>query len=89
MKRMYPRLPILFAGLGGAAFSLRLFLYIAATDEKGLLIPGHPLELLLWLLAARGDPACFSVVVCFAAFLVNDLYGFLSWRRMGKRQELR
>lgn len=52
MKRMYPRLPILFAGLGGAAFSLRLFLYIAATDEKGLLIPGHPLELLLWLLAA-------------------------------------
>lgn len=45
--------------------------------------------ILLWLLAARGDPACFSVVVCFAAFLVNDLYGFLSWRRMGKRQELR
>lgn len=25
-----------------------------------------------------------AVVVCFAAFLANDLYGFLNWRRMEK-----
>jgi hypothetical protein len=27
------------------------------------------------------------VTVCFAVFLVNDLYGFLSWRKMRARQE--
>ena len=26
------------------------------------------------------------MVFCFAMFLVNDLYGFVSWRRMEKRQ---
>ena len=41
----------------------------------------------LWLLAAKDDPSYFSVVICFAMFLVNDLYGFANWLRMQKRQE--
>ena len=41
----------------------------------------------LWLLAARWDRACLSVAVCFCAFLLNDLYGFLCWRRMHRRQQ--
>lgn len=43
--------------------------------------------ILLWSLAAREDPSYLSVVICFAMFLVNDLYGFYSWRRMAKQQE--
>lgn len=27
-----------------------------------------------------------SVVVCFVAFLVNDIYGFINWNKMYKRQ---
>lgn len=42
--------------------------------------------IVLWLLASIEDIRYFSVVVCFAAFLVNDVYGFLSWRKMEKRQ---
>jgi len=42
--------------------------------------------ILLWLLAAAEDAAYFSVAVCFCTFLVNDLYGFASWRRMAARQ---
>lgn len=42
--------------------------------------------IILWVLASMSDPAYVSVAVCFAAFLANDLYGFLSWRRMGRRQ---
>lgn len=42
--------------------------------------------IILWLLAAAVDSAYLSVAVCFAAFLVNDLYGFFSWRRMAVRQ---
>ena len=42
--------------------------------------------IMLWVLAALADPAYVSVAVCFAAFLVNDLYGFFSWRKMERRQ---
>lgn len=42
--------------------------------------------IVLWCLAAVHDQSCLSVVVCFAAFLANDIYGYLSWRRMAGRQ---
>lgn len=45
-------LPFLIAALGGVGALLRLQLYAAAVDEKNLLIPGHPLELLLLGLTA-------------------------------------
>ena len=42
--------------------------------------------IILWVLASIEDISYLSVVVCFAAFLLNDVYGFISWRRMEKRQ---
>ncbi len=42
--------------------------------------------IILWVLAAAEDTAYISVAVCFAAFLANDIYGFISWKRMEKRQ---
>ena len=42
--------------------------------------------ILLWVLAAIEAFSYLSVVICFAAFLINDLYGYISWRRMEKRQ---
>ena len=42
--------------------------------------------IVLWVMAALSEVRYISVVVCFVAFLVNDLYGFISWRKMGKRQ---
>lgn len=42
--------------------------------------------IVLWVLASLADARYVSVVVCFAAFLVNDLYGFVSWQKMKKRQ---
>lgn len=44
--------------------------------------------IVLWVMAALSEVRYLSVAVCFVAFLVNDLYGFLSWRKMGKRQGL-
>ena len=40
----------------------------------------------LWILAAREDISYLSVIICFVMFLVNDLYGFVSWKRMERRQ---
>lgn len=41
----------------------------------------------LWTLATIKSISYLSVVICFSAFLANDIYGFISWRRMEKRQE--
>ena len=43
--------------------------------------------IVLWVLASLTDRSYVSVTVCFVLFLVNDLYGFLSWRKMRARQE--
>ena len=40
----------------------------------------------LWSLAAVNDLSALSVVICFAVFLVNDVYGFVSWQKMKLRQ---
>ncbi len=40
----------------------------------------------LWVIAALSDISNLPMAVCFAVFLVNDMYGFISWRRMQKRQ---
>lgn len=42
--------------------------------------------IVLWVMAAFSDISCLSVIICFAMFLMNDLYGFISWRKMRKRQ---
>lgn len=42
--------------------------------------------IVLWTLAAIKDISYISVIICFVAFLVNDIYGFISWRKMEKRQ---
>ena len=42
--------------------------------------------IVLWTLAAVEDISYLSVIICFVMFLVNDLYGFVSWKQMEKRQ---
>lgn len=42
--------------------------------------------IILWCLASLEDIRYVSVTVCFAAFLFNDLYGFISWQKMKRRQ---
>lgn len=33
------------------------------------------------------DISYVSVIICFVVFLVNDLYGFIIWKRMKKIQQ--
>jgi nicotinamide mononucleotide transporter PnuC len=42
--------------------------------------------IVLWILASYYDISYISVVVCFIAFLFNDIYGFISWQKMKTRQ---
>lgn len=43
--------------------------------------------IVLWTLAAMENISYLSVIICFVMFFVNDLYGFVSWKRMEKRQK--
>lgn len=44
--------------------------------------------IVLWVLASLCDVRCISVVACFIAFFANDIYGYVSWQKMKKRQDL-
>ena len=43
--------------------------------------------IVLWALASMTDISYLSVVICFIVFFVNDMYGFVSWRKMEKNQK--
>lgn len=43
--------------------------------------------IVLWVLAALSDISYLSVVICFVIFFANDIYGFISWSKMQRRQE--
>ena len=42
--------------------------------------------IVLWTLASLDNIRYISVLVCFTAYLINDIYAFISWKRMGKKQ---
>lgn len=44
--------------------------------------------IVMWIMASITDKEYISVIICFVVFLANDLYGFISWKRMEKRQSI-
>ncbi len=42
--------------------------------------------IILWLFMLPSSQSALSMVLCFSAFLVNDLYGFINWNKMYHRQ---
>lgn len=42
----------------------------------------------LWISASLSDAKYMSMIICFAMFFVNDIYGFVNWSRMKKRQNI-
>ena len=43
--------------------------------------------IILWVLATKEKVSYMSVVICFVIFLVNDIYGFVSWKRRKTEQK--
>ena len=68
---------------------LAVFLTFRRSPYYALAYAANDIVLIvLWVLASMEDIHYVSVVVCFVVFFVNDMYGFISWRRMAKRQGL-
>ena len=43
--------------------------------------------IVLWVLASIVEPSYIPMVACFTIFFFNDVYGFINWQRMKRRQE--
>ena len=41
---------------------------------------------ILWIMATSKDFSYLPMVICFIMFFINDIYGFLSWKKREKRQ---
>ncbi len=68
---------------------LAVFLTYRRSPYYALAYAANDLVLIvLWVLASLADIHYVSVVICFVVFFVNDMYGFISWRRMAKRQSV-
>ena len=66
--------------LASALMILRSPLYALAYAANDIVL------IVLWLLASAEDISCLPMVFCFAAFLANDIYGFINWQRIRKAQ---
>ena len=42
--------------------------------------------IILWTIASKEDISYISVLMCFIVFLINDIYGFVSWKKREKEQ---
>lgn len=53
----------------------------------GLAYAANDLVLIvLWILASLETPSLLPMIFCFIAFLINDVYGFINWKRLQKSQ---
>lgn len=43
--------------------------------------------IVLWSIASSLNTSYLSVIICFVMFLANDIYGFINWLRMEKKQK--
>ena len=41
---------------------------------------------ILWIMATSKDFSYLPMVMCFIMFFINDIYGFVSWKKREKRQ---
>ena len=42
--------------------------------------------IVLWAYAAMKDISAVTTLICFIVFFANDIYGFVNWRRIERRQ---
>ena len=45
--------------------------------------------IILWVLASVENPGYIPMVMCFVVFFVNDVDGYISWKRMAEMQKKR
>lgn len=72
---LFSTISIITSFLAAALSMLRSSYYAVGYAANDIVL------VILWILASMKDPAYIPVVVNFAIFFVNDMYGFVSWKK--------
>ena len=59
---------------------LRSPLYALAYSTNDIVL------IIMWILASIKDHGYIPMIFCFVMFLINDIYGFVNWCRLAKKQ---
>ena len=78
---------IVFSALSVATSFLAASLTMLRSSYYALGYASNDIVLIiLWVLASIENPAYIPVIVNFAIFFLNDMYGFISWRKRELKQ---
>jgi len=78
---------MLFSTLSVTTSFLAVYLTFRRSPWFALAYAANDIILIvLWILAAMEDISYLSVMICFVLFFMNDIYGYISWRKMERRQ---
>ena len=78
---------MLFSTISIATSFSAAFLMVLRSPFYAVCYAANDLVLIvLWVLAAMTDISYFAMIICFSIFFINDIYGFVNWRKMAKRQ---
>lgn len=79
---------ILFSTLSVTTSFIAVYLTFRRSPYFALVYALNDIVLIiLWVLATKEKVSYMSVVICFVIFLVNDMYGFVSWKRRKTEQK--
>ena len=80
---------IVFSTISIASSFLAAALMFLRNPYYAVAYMGNDLILIvLWSLASKDDISFLPMIFCFVMFFINDLYGFICWKRMQKEQAL-
>ena len=67
---------------------LAVYLTFRRSQYFALAYAGNDIVLiLLWILASLKDISYLSVTICFIMFLFNDIYSYMNWTNIRKKQQ--
>ncbi len=78
---------LFFSTLSITTSFLASYLMLFRNSYYAIAYAGNDIVLIiLWVLASVEDISYIPMIACFLMFLVNDIYGFVSWKRREKKQ---
>jgi len=77
---LFSTISIATSFIASALTVLRSPLYAAAYCLNDIVL------IILWAIASSADPVAIPMIICFSMFLINDIYGFINWKKIKKEQ---
>jgi len=78
---------LFFSTVSVATSFLASYLTLKRSPYYALAYAANDIVLIvLWILASIERVTYVAMVICFTLFFINDIYGFVNWKRMQKRQ---